>query len=99
MTHTSASVPSGIGNGRQPARLTGMTERLIYESSNGDVWALARDPASKLPAVKHQPSASSGGQTSYTDIGKFLREVAGGPEHKALLKLIGTLLDDEGRSG
>ncbi|WP_430648195.1 hypothetical protein [Bradyrhizobium rifense] len=78
--------------------MTGMTERLIHKSSNGDVWALARDPDSKLPAVKHRPNASSGGRTSYTDIGKFLREGAGGPEHQALLKLIGTLLDDAGRS-
>lgn len=81
------------------ARLTGMTERLIYESSNGDVWTLALDPATKLPAVKHQPNARSGGRTSYTDIGKFLREGAAGPEHQALLKLIGTLLDDAGRPG
>jgi hypothetical protein len=50
-------------------RLTGMTVRLIYESGNGDVWALARDPTSDLPAVKHQPNASSGGQTSWTEIG------------------------------
>jgi hypothetical protein len=76
-----------------PTRLIGM-ERLIYESSNGDVWVLARDPASKMPVVKHQPNASSGGQTSCMDLGEFLRCRAGGPEHKALLKLVGTLLDD-----
>jgi hypothetical protein len=29
----------------------------------------------------------------YTDIGRFLRNGAGGPEHQALLELIGTLLD------
>jgi hypothetical protein len=39
------------------------------------------------------PNASSGGQISYTDIGTFLRDGANGPEHQALLKLIGTLLD------
>jgi len=55
---------------------------------------LTRDPASKLPAVKHEPNLSSGGQISYTDVGKFLREGASGPEHQALLKLIGTLIDD-----
>jgi hypothetical protein len=77
-----------------PVRLIGMTERVIYESSNGDVWVLARDPASEMPTVKHQPNASSGGPTSCTDIGKFLRVGAGGPEQEALLKLIGTLLDD-----
>jgi hypothetical protein len=64
-----------------------MTERVIYESSNGDVWVLARDPASEMPTVKHQPNASAGGPTSYTDIGKFLRVGAGGPEHQALLSL------------
>ena len=77
-----------------PVRLIGMTERVIYESSNGDVWVLARDPASKMPTVKHQPNVGSGGPTSYTDIGKFLRVGAGGPEQDALLKLIGTLIDD-----
>jgi hypothetical protein len=70
-----------------PVRLIGMTERVIYESSNGDVWVLARDPASEMPTVKHQPNASSGGPTSYTDIGKFLRVGAGSLEQEALLKL------------
>ena len=77
-----------------PVRLIGMSERVIYESSNGDVWVLARDPVSKMPAVKHRPNVRSGGQTSYTDIGKFLRDGASGPEQQALLKLIGTLLED-----
>jgi hypothetical protein len=76
-----------------PDRLIGMTERVIYESSNGDVWLLARDPASLMPAVRHRPNVSSGGRSSYTEIGKFLRNGAGGPEHQALLQLIGTLLD------
>jgi hypothetical protein len=47
-----------------------------------------------MPAVKHQPNVSSGGQISYTPIGKFLRDGANGPEHQALLKLIGTLIND-----
>ncbi|MCK1720344.1 MULTISPECIES: hypothetical protein [unclassified Bradyrhizobium] len=70
-----------------------MSERVIYESSNGDVWLLARAPASQMPAVKHRPNVSSGGRSSYTEIGKFLRNGASGPEHQALLQLIGTLLD------
>jgi hypothetical protein len=53
-----------------------------------------RDPASKMPAVKDQPNIRSGGQSSYPNIGKFLRDGASGPEHQARLKLIGTLLDD-----
>lgn len=71
-----------------------MRERLLYQSSNGDAWLLTRDPASKLPVVKHEPNVSSGGQISYTDIGKFLRGGAKGPEHQALLNLIGKLMDD-----
>jgi hypothetical protein len=70
-----------------------MTERVLYESSNGDVWTLTRDPRTNTPVVKHQPNISSGGQVSYTDIGQFLRSSAGGPERQQLLKLIDTLLD------
>ena len=70
-----------------------MTERVLYESSNGDFWALTRDPATNTPVVKHQPNVSSGGRISYTDIGQFLRSGAG-PERQELLKLIATLLDD-----
>jgi hypothetical protein len=70
-----------------------MTERVLYESSNGDSWSLARDPASNLPAVKHQPNPGSGGQTSYMPIGSFLVSGARSPEKHALLKLIGTLVD------
>jgi hypothetical protein len=72
-----------------------MTERVLYRSSNGDTWFLTRDPASKVPAVKHQPNVSSGGQTSYLDVGKFLQDCTNGPERQALLKLIGTLIDGE----
>jgi hypothetical protein len=71
-----------------------MTERVLYESSNGDSWSLARDPASNLPVVRHQLNPSSGGQTSYVTIGTFLRDGANGPGHQALLKIIGPLLDD-----
>jgi hypothetical protein len=71
-----------------------MTERVLYESSNGDAWSLARDPVSRMPVVKHQPNGSSGGQISYVGIGDFLRGGANGPEHRALLDLVGTLLDD-----
>jgi len=45
-----------------------MTERVLYEISNGDVWALTRDPRTNTPVVKHQPNISSGGQVTYTDI-------------------------------
>ncbi len=66
--------------------------RLLYESSNGDLWFLTRDPVSGAPTVMHQPNLKSGGQASYIEIGKFLREGASGPEHQALLHLIETLI-------
>jgi hypothetical protein len=71
-----------------------MTERVLYESSNGDVWALTRDLRTNTPVVKHQPNISSGDLVSYTDIGQFLRSGAGAPERQQLLKLIDTLLED-----
>lgn len=74
--------------------MTGMTGRVLYESANGDVWRLVRDPHSGRPAVEHQPNASSGGRASMTEIGQFLRAGGNGPEHQALLALIGTLIDD-----
>jgi hypothetical protein len=71
-----------------------MTGRVLYESANGDIWRLVRDPHSGRPAVEHQPNASSGGRASVTEIGQFLRAGGSGPEHQALLALIGTLIDD-----
>jgi hypothetical protein len=44
-----AESPLRVREQMQPARLIGMIERVIYESSNGDVWVLARDPASEMP--------------------------------------------------
>lgn len=70
-----------------------MTERVLYESSNGDVSALTRDLRTNTPVVKHQPNISSGDLVSYTDIGQFLRSGAGGPERQQLLKLTDTLLE------
>jgi hypothetical protein len=54
-------------------------EELIYESSNGDRWSLAPDPATGARAVIHVPNARSGGRTSYISIEKFLAEGANAP--------------------
>ena len=61
---------------------------LIYQSSNGDSWSLARDPATGARAVLHRPNLSSGGRPSYIGIEKFLSEGANGPEHQALRRLL-----------
>jgi hypothetical protein len=68
--------------------------RVLYESANGDVWRLIRDPQSGVAMVEHKPNVSSGGRTALIEIGQFLRAGANGPEHQALLKLIGTLVND-----
>lgn len=61
---------------------------LIYESSNGDSWCLARDPATGTQAVLHRPNPQSGGRVSTIAIDKFLAAGASGPEHQALRRLM-----------
>jgi hypothetical protein len=63
---------------------------LIYESSNGDSWCLARDPKTGARAVLHRPNPQSGGKPSYIEIEKFLIEGANGPEHQAMRRLMET---------
>ncbi len=64
----------------------------LYSSANGDRWSLVRDPGLGRVFVRHEPNAASGGRTTNIGIGEFL---AGnhGPEHEALLRLIGTLVE------
>ena len=71
-----------------------MTERReLYRSPNGDTWYLGREPESGRAFIIHQPNAPSGGRLSHIELGDFLRGNAGGPEHQALLRLIGSLVD------
>jgi hypothetical protein len=71
-----------------------MSERReLYRSPNGDSWFLGREPKSGLAFIIHQPNAPSGGRVSHIELGDFLRATVAGPEHKALLRLIGTLVD------
>ena len=67
--------------------------RELYSSANGDRWYLVRDPGSGRVFVRHAPNAPSGGRTSDIDIGEFLVRGGHGPEHQALLRLIGTLVE------
>lgn len=66
--------------------------RELYRSSNGDAWFLARDAEERVFVI-HEPNAPSGGRASQIELGAFLREGANGPEHQALRRLIGTLVD------
>ena len=70
-----------------------MSERReLYRSPNGDTWFLGREPQNGHAFVIHQPNAPSGGRKSHIELGEFLRQGTG-PEHQALLRLIGTLVD------
>jgi hypothetical protein len=66
--------------------------RDLYQSSNGDAWYLCREPSGRV-YVEHEPNLPSGGQPSRVDVGAFLGRGAAGPEHQALIDLIGSLVD------
>ena len=71
-----------------------MSERReLYCSPNGDSWFLGREPEDGSAFVIHQPNGPSGGRLSHIELGAFLNSGAKGPEHQALLRLIGTLVE------
>ncbi len=71
-----------------------MTERReLYRSPNGDSWFIGREPSNGHAFVIHQPNAPSGGRLLHIELGTFLIAGAKGPEHQALLRLIGTLVE------
>jgi hypothetical protein len=65
--------------------------RELYRSPNGDRWHLVRETDSGSVFVMHQANASSGGYTARLGISEFLAD-GQGPEHQALLDLIGSLV-------
>ena len=67
--------------------------RRLYSSSNGDKWYLVRDASAEQVFIMHEPNASSGGRTSCIEIAEFLHRGPHGPEHRELLRLIGTLIE------
>jgi hypothetical protein len=69
--------------------------REIYCSANGDRWLLAREPGSGRVFIRHEPNIPSGGEPIDTDLGTFLAARQGGPEHQALLRLIGSLVEEQ----
>ena len=74
--------------------------RELYRSAaNGDCWSLIRDSQSGRVFVVHEPNVSSGGKTSRVEVGDFLVHGGHGPEHQALLRLIGTLVEEPAPSG
>jgi hypothetical protein len=74
--------------------------RELYRSANGDRWYLVSGPDQARPLVRHEPNPASGGKVTEVEIGAFLSGGGGqGPEHLELLRLIGTLVQNEEPSG
>jgi len=78
--------------------MTYQSRELYRSGPNGDRWSLVREPASGRVFIEHEPNISSGGQTSRMEIGDFLVHGGHGPEHQALLRLIGTLVEETARA-
>ena len=75
-----------------------MERRELYRSApNGDRWSLVQEPRTQRVFIEHEPNASSGGRTTNIEIGDFLSHGGHGPEHQALLRLIGSLVDEPTR--
>jgi hypothetical protein len=72
--------------------------RELYCSPNGDRWYFARDPQGERVFVRHVANAPSGGQITEIDIGRFLSPDRNGPEHQALNRLIGSLVEVRAQS-
>lgn len=64
------------------------SDRVFYNSSNGDSWSLARNPATGALVVTHTPNIASGGTVTHVDVETFLSTDTLGPEHQALRHLL-----------
>ena len=64
--------------------------RELYRSSNGDSWSLCREDDGSL-VVLHHINVPAGGGVERLELGDFLKPDHSGPEHQALVQLIGTL--------
>jgi hypothetical protein len=49
------------------------------------------------PFVVHKANVSSGGTATKIELGDFLGRGKAGPEHQALVRLIGSLMDNRGQ--
>lgn len=66
--------------------------RPLYRSSSGDRWFLVREDGYVF--VRHMPNAASGGNPADMDLKAFLSQ-GQGPEQQELLRLIGTLTENQ----
>jgi hypothetical protein len=68
----------------------------LYASPNGDRWSLCRGEGPADVFVLHEANIPSGGVTSRVELGPFLLDGTPGPQHEALLRLLGALVDRGG---
>jgi hypothetical protein len=66
--------------------------KLIYASSNGDQWFLARNVESGQALVRHVPNPGSGGEPVHIEIDAFLRKDRDSPQRQELMRMIGSLV-------
>jgi hypothetical protein len=66
-------------------------QREIYHSGNGDRWLLCRENGRVF--ILHKANVSSGGTSTKIELRDFLGKGKAGPEHQALARLIGSLVD------
>jgi hypothetical protein len=67
--------------------------RTLYSSPTGERWFLIRNASGEV-FVRHEANSAAGGSVDHIEIGAILSS-GRGPEHQELLRLIGSLLDDE----
>ena len=71
-----------------------MATRELYGSANGDRWFLICDPAGHVH-IRHEANLPPDEKVTNIEIGAFLSEGQRDPEHQALLRRIGTLVDGD----
>ena len=67
-------------------------QKEIYHSENGDRWFLCRNDDGRV-YIEHKANPSSGGKVTIIELGDFLGKGRAGPEHQALTRLIGSLVE------
>jgi hypothetical protein len=76
-----------------------INSREIYSSSNGDKWFLRHEVGAERLYIKHVANPAAGGHQTDYELHEFLDGPKGAPERQALLRLIGTLADQESERG
>jgi hypothetical protein len=81
------------------AKVSGPTTRTeIYHSENGDRWLLCRQDNCHA-YIEHKANLPSGGKVTSIEIGDFLGNGRAGPEHQALIRLIGNVVEKPNDAG